>query len=145
MRIYISIDPGKSVGIATWDENGNLLGNGKMQEKDFEAFLQGLTQKDYPNEIVAFIVEEYRIYGHKAQAHIGSKVGTAQCIGKIKMIARMINTPVVEQPATFLKITAKWAGVKLPKGHVPDALSAYLHGYHYLHQQGIIEARVLES
>lgn len=144
MKIYISVDPGQTVGVATWHEDGSFIHKSKMQEPVFEVFLQGLLAPGYPNEVIKFIIEEYRVYGSKSTAHIGSKIPTAQCIGKVKMVASMLNVPVIEQPATKLRVAAKWAGVKVPGGHIPDDISAYLHGYYYLHKAGLIPARVLE-
>lgn len=144
MKLYISVDPGKNVGVATWDEHGNFLRKTIFALEDFETYLGSLL--DRKHEILAFIVEEYRVYGSKAHAHIGSKVETAQCIGKIKMIAKLLGVPVVEQPATILNGAAKWAGVKRSGSHWKDDVSAYLHGYYYLHKtKKLIRARVLDE
>lgn len=144
-ELYISVDPGQTVGVATWDVDGHLIHKSKMPSPTFDTFLEALTRPEYPNKVIKFIIEEYRVYGSKSTAHIGSKLPTVQCIGKVKMIARLLGVPVVEQPATKLRVAAKWAGVKIPGGHIPDEISAYLHGYYYLHKAGLIPARVLET
>jgi hypothetical protein len=130
--------------VATWTEQGELIHKAIMPISAFEAWLIGLTSSQ-DTEVIAFIVEEYRVYAHMATAHIGSKVETAQCIGKIKMIAKMLGVPVIEQPATVLNGAAKWAGIKRTARHWPDDISAYLHGYYYLHKKKLIKARVLDD
>lgn len=145
MKMYVSVDPGQTVGLATWGEDGKLIHKSKMPRVDFERFLWGTVDPTYPNEILKFIVEKYVVYGNMTTAHIGRDNPTEQVIGMIDMIARKLGVPVIKQPATILKITAKWAGIKIPGGHCPDDISAYLHGYHYLHKRGIIPARVLEG
>lgn len=145
MNIYVSVDPGESVGLATWDEQGKLIHKSKMPRVDFEKYLWGLVEPGYPHKILKFIVEKYVVYGNMATAHIGQSNPTEQVIGMVDMIARRLGVSVVKQPATILRIAAKWAGVKVPSGHIPDQVSAYLHGYYYLHQQNIIPARVLED
>lgn len=139
---YVSFDPGVTTGVATWDEEGNLLRNIGVQQAGLDALLYGFEQI---NTIKVFVVEEYRVYASKAVAHIGSKVETAQVIGQISATARRMGIEVVMQPATILNIAMMWAQVKKPKGHLPDDVSAYLHGYYYLHRKGIIKAKVLET
>jgi len=145
MDMYVSVDPGTSVGLATWDSDGKLIHKSEMHRVDFEKYLWGLIEPNYPHKIIKFIVEKYVVYGQKATAHVGKDNPTEQVIGMIDMIARRLGVPVIKQPATILRIAAKWAGVKVPAGHIPDQISAYLHGYYYLHQQNIIPARVLED
>lgn len=144
--MYVSVDPGETVGLATWDEQGKLIHKSKMPRVDFEMFLWALIEdKNNGNEVITFIVEKYLVYGSKAIAHVGRANPTEQVIGMIDMIARRLGVPVVKQPATILRVAAKWAGVRIPSGHIPDQISAYLHGYYYLHQKNIIPARVLED
>lgn len=143
-KIYVSVDPGRTVGVATWTEQGELITKVKMPIDAFETWLLAFIRNDKV-EVLAFIVEEYRIYAHTATAHIGSKVETIQCIGKIKIVAKELGVPVVEQPATILNGAAKWAGVKRTARHWPDDVSAYLHGYYYLHKKKLIKARVLDE
>ena len=145
MNIYVSVDPGQTVGLATWDEQGKLIHKSKMPRVDFEKYLWGLVEPNYPHNIIKFIVEKYVVYGQKATVHVGRDNPTEQVIGMVDMIARRLDAPVIKQRADILKIAAKWAGVKVPGGHLPDDLSAYLHGYYYLHQQQIIPARVLDE
>lgn len=138
---YISIDPGsKSTGWVEWSSTGEML---ECIELNEDALIDKLDS--LPVSVETIIVEEYRVYGHLATAHIGSKVETAQVIGAIKYAARRNKIRVIEQRSDVKGIAALWSGTKVPKGHMPDWLAAYLHGYFYLHKAGIIKARVLDD
>lgn len=140
---YVSWDPGQRTGFATWDAQGNPIKTGYSLNSDEERddFLDSLENEP----VHTFIIEEYRIYGSKAIAHVGSKVYTAQVIGDLKSWARRHGVKVVEQRSDIKGPAAKWAQVKVPKGHMPDWMAAYLHGYYYLHRQGLIRAKVLDQ
>jgi len=143
---YVSWDPGETTGAACWNEKAQpLLMGPQMQfkgDKERDAFLDSLEGEP----IKKFIIEEYRVYGSKAFAHIGSKVYTAQVIGDLKSWARRHNVEVVEQRSDIKEIGCKWAQIPYKKGaHMPDWQSAYVHGYYYLHKAGLIRAKVLDS
>lgn len=141
--VYVSWDPGQSTGVACWSETGDPLDVGTELKSDDarDRFLDRL--ESHP--VREFIIEEYRVYGSKALAHTGSKVYTAQVIGDLKSWARRHGVKVIEQRSDIKEIAAKWAQVKVPKGHMPDWMAAYLHGYYYLHRKGLIKPKVLET
>lgn len=135
---YISFDPGKNTGVVCWNENGEPIRIEEMRQEALDEFLDTVGE-----ETKVFIIEEYRVYSHVR--HTGSKIETIQVIGQLKAAARRNNIHVVEQRANIKGIAAKWSGVKVPHGHMPDQMAALLHGYYYLHQIGIIKPRVLED
>lgn len=136
---YVSWDPGeKKTGRVKWDENANPVAIEELTEAQFD---KDLTNTEPTVEV--FIVEEYRPYGHIQ--HTGNKLLTAQRIGDIKGYARRHGIEVVEQPAQILKIAAMWSGTPIVKGHWPDWQSAFLHGYYYLSDKGLIRPKVLDS
>lgn len=139
---YVSFDPGaKRTGVALWDENGTCTFNTSLQQHELDIYLEHLRTQSTLKKI---IIEEYRVYSQYARKHIGSKVETVQVIGQIKALGRFLKIPVIEQPATVLRIAAMQARVTLPKGHIPDKTSAYLHGYFYLlHHEKVIKPLVL--
>jgi hypothetical protein len=137
--IYASWDPGEvTTGRCFWDDKANPLIMDELVQKDFDEIIENL-----PTTIQVFIIEQYRPYGHIQ--HTGNKLLTAQRIGDLKGCARRKGIKVVEQPANILKIASMWSGMELPPGHTPDWMSAFLHGYYYLYNKGLIEPRVLKD
>lgn len=146
---YISFDPGLSTGVVCWDEKGEPTTMEDMNQIELDTFLirlESLTSEileEGKNIPEVFIIEEYRIYPHVK--HYGSKVETVQVIGQIKAFARKHSIKIVEQKAAVKNIAALWSGMKISLGHMPDWQAAYLHGYYYLHNIGVIKARVLDE
>lgn len=145
---FVAFDPGLRTGIAGWNAQAVPILIHKTVHGDaaLDEFLD--TLEDHPVDL--FIIEEYRVYGSNLGANVGTKVHTAQVIGSLKSWARRHNVAVVEQRADIKDIAAKWSGTKIPKSpsgkktHMPDWMAAYLHGYYYLHNVGLIKPRVLE-
>lgn len=139
---YVSWDPGeKTTGRVKWNEAGFPVDIVELTEGQFDKDLESMEAS-----VSVFIVEQYRPYGHVQ--HTGNKLLTAQRIGDIKGYARRHGILVVEQPAQILKVAAMWSGTPIPKGkgfHWPDWQSAFLHGYYYLSDKGLIKPKVLES
>jgi hypothetical protein len=79
------------------------------------------------------VMENYRVYGHRAQQHIGSEVPTIQYIGAIKYLALARNIPIVLQMAFQGKAFAKddrlqKLGLWHTSKHARDAIR---HGIYY--------------
>lgn len=137
---YVSFDPGEkgNIGYVVWDEKAAPI---KLDQVSIE----GLDKlfEELPDTVTTFIVEGYTVFGHVN--HTGSKVVTAQVIGYIKGEARSRKITCVEQPSSILAVAQKWAGMSMKGKHsVSHWKSAYLHGYYYLHQKGLIRPRVLD-
>jgi len=136
--ILTAFDPGKRIGVSAWQE---------IEDKDpFLAYSETLTVKELDDtieelEAPVWVIEEYTVYGNVN--HTGSKVETARVIGNLTGYASRKGIKVVMQPATILKIAAMHAGIKLPKGHTPDQMSSFLHGYEYLLKNGLTTPKVL--
>lgn len=139
---FVSFDPGLRTGIAGWNEQGvNVLIHKTVQgDAALDEFLD--TLEEHPVKV--FIIEEYRVYGSKLSANVGSKVHTAQVIGSLKSWARRHNITVFEQRADIKPIAARWSGTVIPRGHMPDWMAAFLHGHYYLTNIGLLKPRVLE-
>jgi hypothetical protein len=118
MTKYISFDPGETTGIAEWLESGELKAVHQLDQMELDDFLKTLESE--PPEI--FIMEEYRVFGHVN--HTGSKIPTVQTIGQIKAFARRYSIEIIEQKEGIRKIAAMWSQTKIPKGHMPDWMSA---------------------
>lgn len=140
---YLAFDPGISTGWAGFDASGEVVAKGILRGLDaLDDFLY--EYKDEPPEVV--IYEKYVVFTHKAKAHIGSKVETAQAIGKITTYARRWGSTQVAQPAGILPIAVKWSGVPLPANHNRSHdIAAYNHGVYYLQSNGIRKSRALNE
>lgn len=138
MNKYISFDPGHLTGVATWDEEGKLTNIPiELNENDLDSFLKCL-ENNIPH---TFIYEEWTLWKDRNRQF--DKLLTVQVIGQLKSFARRYDIILIKQKPQDRLIAAKWAGVKIPKGHMPNPLSAYLHGYYYLHLQGLIPSRLI--
>ncbi len=135
---YVAIDPGKRIGFMEFTSEGVPYWPGFTF--NFEELQDYLDNIQDPKII---IVEDYVINPHVKQG--GSRGDAMQVIGYLKAWCRKRNIKLALQKNTVLSIAFMWSGVKKPKGHLPDVLSAYLHGYYYLHKNGIIRARVLDE
>lgn len=138
---YISFDPGaKFTGVVSWDDKGKMLHLAQYGEKELDKFFDTVPTE----KLKTIIYELYRVFDHKLSAHRWSKVETVEAIGLIKHFARKHNLKLVSQPSNILAVAQKWSGAVIPSDHaLSHGPSAYNHGYFYLHQQGIIPARVL--
>lgn len=140
---YVGIDPGETAGVACLDKNGELIRLEQYKEAELDEFMASLDVKLGP---ITFIVEDYRIFGHKVVAHIGKPLKTAEQIGAIKRFCRSNGIECVVQASRILPTAIKWSGIVMPKTHSQThKWSAYLHAYYYLHLKGVIKARVLEQ
>lgn len=132
-----SVDPGeKNIGFCTWNNNGLLIGKSILTPEEFMAML--LTSSGAVHTIVC---EEWAHQPGKTKG--GSKATTARVIGWLELYAAQNDINLVMQPPNDLRVWALHAGVELPKGHIPDDDSAFIHGHHYFVDQGILSARML--
>lgn len=140
---YVAWDPGETTGVACWDAKPERICINQFRLPELDNFL--LTELE-PNPPKVFIIEGYQVFGHKAEAHIGSKLETSQIIGALKYFARRYKIEIIEQSSHILKVAQKFSGVKIPTDHkISHWASAYNHGYYYLHNKGLIKPRVLED
>lgn len=137
---YLCFDPGISTGWARFDNEGQITEKGILRGLD--ALADFLEETEIPTHIIC---ESYRVFKHKATAHIGSKVETAQAIGMIKAKARLWKAEYIEQPSSILTIAQMWSGVKLPSNHDKSHdIAAYNHGVYYLQKNGIRKSRLIK-
>ena len=134
----MSIDPGKTVGIAYWKMDGTIVYQGEMHVDDFIARCSRL---DKFSDLKVIVYEDYTLRPNKAFAQRGSKLQASQVIGALKLLAKQTGAKLVRQQPDKLRITAMHAGIELPKGHIKDSMSAYLHGYHYFVRNEILKPK----
>lgn len=143
---YISVDPGvlskDSTGITLWNRLGKPFHFNELDEVGLHQFLDWIEEGGII--IRKIITEEFRLYQNKALQQSGSKLETVQIIGMLKRTVHKLNCEFVEVRADAKDVAAMWSQTKVPKGHMPNWMSAYLVGYYHLHEMGIIRAKVLD-
>jgi hypothetical protein len=81
------------------------------------------------------LAENYRVYGHRSEQHIGSEVVTIQYLGVIKLFGGLSEIPVVLQTAAQAKafqtdeMLKLWGLYQTNRRHANDAVR---HGCYYL-------------
>lgn len=163
--MIIAWDPGeKNIGCAMFSYNedeelANLLFKRTVNKADMYKILE-MAEKmliNQPGEKHTFVIENFRIdplditnrqaSGGRANPRrrtTGSmyqwdEVLTSQTIGALKYAAfRMNQSHVIMQEPGILTMGRKWCDFKIPKGHLPDDISAYIHGVHYMIKAGLI-------
>jgi hypothetical protein len=136
--VYISIDPGKNVGVATFRENGEDINKRIMdlntQFRDYLTKLYALHANS--EEPIRFIMEDFKLRKDKALEQTGSDMPAPRCIGAVEMMCTLFGedrASIHYIPPGNIKTSLKWAGYSAlankPRGyHPPDDIVAYSHG-----------------
>ena len=142
--MYLAFDPGGRTGIAVFNSDGSDENKSSLTEKNFLIYLNTLISFS-DSQFNCFIVEDFRLRQNKALDLVGNDFIASQMIGAIKLVASSLNVPIVFQSPSILPTALKWAGIPKSRGHLPDELSAYAHGIHYLVKNNIRKHRILEE
>lgn len=157
--MIIAFDPGdKNIGCAMFsyseeEKKANLLFKRVLNRETLYSVLE-LAEKmlvGKPDVKHTFVIENFRIdpnnvanrnpRARSSAMFQWSEVETSQVIGALKYAAyRMNNSDVVMQEPAILAMGRKWCDFKVPKGHIPDDISAYIHGLHYMMKFGLIQS-----
>ena len=87
-----------------------------------------------------FVVENFRMDSQvRGAVFQWSELETSQMIGRVKLCAEWMEAPVFMQEPAILAIRKKDAPFSIPKGHLPDDKSAFLHGAHFMITKRLIE------
>ena len=135
--VVLGVDPGNTTGWALIQVSTGVplirkQTAGNKESSDFLRLLAGIIKND-DYYLYAIIMEDYRIFSHKAKQHIGSDVPAAQIIGMVEHQASLMDVQVIKQPANKLPIAQKLVGVKMPGDHSKSHwVSAYLHACYWL-------------
>lgn len=134
---YLAIDPGDTVGWATFDGEGRILEMGQFLDRDFVKEITELMHSDLKH----VIVEDYVLFQHKALAQSNSRgrnLKTAKMVGKVEMLAELKNIPVTKQESSVYKLGAMWGGFEIPSNHaISHQYVAAAHGIYFLQNHGI--------
>lgn len=145
---YLSVDPGVTIGITFWNAAGGPMHYNELDISSFHKLLDSI-ESVKPCHLRRVIVEEFRLYQDRALQQSGSRLETVQVIGALKYFNFKLKLdPVIEIRADAKETAAKWSQTKWnfrKKTHMPNWLASYLVGYYWLHDTGIIPAKVLEQ
>lgn len=136
-------DPGDTTGWAVWDEEGNLLKMGMCALEDIPDVWEDILAA-YPTRVITtVIVEDFVLFGKRAQSQTGSRMKASQGIGSLRTLARQERADFVLQPASIKSIAMKWSGITMPSDHdKTHEWDAFLHGYHWLVKQKRIQTQL---
>lgn len=139
---YLFFDPGLRTGTAGWKDPKSipLLLKTLSGSEERDSLLSSLD----PSTLKVVGLEDYRVRNEKFN-HQGSRVPAAKVIGDIEGFCRRNEIQVVLIPPNVKKTAAKWAGIKIPRGHMPDKMAAYLIGIWYLRTHNLMLPRVLQE
>lgn len=93
--------------------------------------LWGLVEK-INSENLFFVVENFRVGTSRNAIFQWNEVLTSRNIGKVELVAEWLGAACILQEPSILGMARKWAPFPLPKGHIPDDKSAWLHGVHFM-------------
>lgn len=145
--MFISIDPGQNVGVATFTDSGEDLGKTIMPLERFRSFflkgsIRGRLKEPEGTPKLTFIMEDYALRQDMAINQTGSDMPASRCIGAVEFAVDILGPERGEikmvKPGN-LRTALKWAGYpelanKPRTWHCPDDLSAYAHGVMWLIQ-----------
>jgi len=90
--MILAIDPGETVGLALFEAGQPILAS-EVSAEGFCTFFKG-TLGLWAHKDLEVVIEDYRIFGSKAKAHIGQKLPTAEMIGAVEALCATAEPPV---------------------------------------------------
>lgn len=139
LRYVLAVDPGeKHVGVAAWA--GALVEAQEIEAREALPFAYAALESMRDKVRVTLVIEEFRLYPHRAGPQTWAKMGTSEMIGALKWSAMQLDVEWVEQPASIKESTRrqlKARGIR-QVGKGPHARDAELHLYYYLLREQLI-------
>lgn len=124
---FMAIDPGKTTGYATWDEQGVPNGFGHVRSA---AELSTELQRHGPKVV---IVENFRLRPWLSTQQSWSDFPASRVIGMVEMYCELAGAALVKQEPSCKETGYAWSGVKKAKDHKDSHYrDAYAHGVFYL-------------
>lgn len=135
--LLLCLDPGETCGWARFLD-GNLvdcgqLPLGKTGQEELFNFIKGAVLGSEGDTTV--VCENYKVYEHRKDQHVGSDVVTLQYIGVIKLACSLMSLPLVMQMAWQAKQfqtddkLKQWGLYQVAMKHANDAIR---HGCYYI-------------
>lgn len=154
----LALDGGKNIGWALFTDQGEEISRGVVDYRTF--FRQdnkGFERSPIGTEVDGFVTWELNGYyfidtivveGIRHNPDIkqgGSQRWESQVEGAARILAVVTSVKVVVQPPDRLSVSLMHEGMEWPrtktgnKKHLPDDLSAYLHGRYYFRSIGVLQ------
>jgi len=137
--MYLSYDPGRTTGWARFTDDGEAAGYGQLTMDELLAHVENMILLHNDDPIKVLIVEDFVLFGHKAQQQTGSRMEASQVIGILRTLAERTGAEFFLQPSNIKSLAEKWTQLS-PKGMVHSKthwIDAFNHGAYYLIKQGI--------
>ena len=137
----LGVDPGGTNGLA-WFDDAKIEGYDQISLEDLPRWLH--KHEPQPELIV---MENYRLWKHRAIQQAGSSLPAAQAIGMVKAYASIRDIKIVEQSPQILQSAEKMSGMSM-KGQSHSKthwIAAYNHVYWYLVKNGITQVYIPEE
>jgi len=122
----LAIDPGETTGWAYFAD-AELVATGEVGPEDVS--MQSIDIMDVLDVCRPYIVivEDYRIYGHKAKSHSWSALHTPKLIGAIEALCTIRKIPMVLQGASSKQFCTncklqQWGFYQVGSAHRNDAV-----------------------
>lgn len=146
--MILAIDGGKNIGWATFRHTGKFIEKGVINYAEWfdtatcplEIWKGDLFFRD--ENVDLLVVEGIRHNPNIQQG--GSQRWESQVEGAVRMLGTLTGVEVVVQQPAILPVAAMHAGYEMPKTktgrkkHLPDDVSAWLHGRYFLTSQGVL-------
>lgn len=82
---------------------------------------------------ITLVCENFRIRPEDKKAKFGwNEMHVIRSIGKIELLADLLECKLVMQEPSILAMGRKWVPFKVASGHLRDDHSAFIHGAHYM-------------
>jgi hypothetical protein len=150
--LYISVDPGSNVGVATFRDDGTDISKTVMSLPNFRIFISAAYKETLSSSRfnLHFIMEDFKLRQDKALDQTGSDMPASRCIGAVEMINDLLGdqSTITYQKPSVLGTALKWAGysgLANSRRHPPDDIAAYAHGIFYLIENKLRKHPVFET
>ena len=135
----LGVDPGGMNGLAWFNDEYSIEGWDQISLDDLPRWLH--RHEPQPDLIV---LENYRLWKHRAIQQSGSSLPAAQAIGMVKSYASLRGIDIVEQSPQILQNAEKMSGLSM-KGQAHSKthwVAAANHVYWYLIKNGYREVYI---
>lgn len=152
----LAIDPGRSykgektIGYCLFTGRGEEIKRGSISFEELcrELRIQDEMGQSYWLEFLGWDVHDIVIedfVNDPKSARGGQRNGTSECIGAVEILARQAEVPFTRQRSSLLGPAKLLAGYTGTAKHLPHQDSAYLHGYYYLVEKGVLQSKGLAA